>query len=371
MAGVIYLIGDEDSLIELREQPFESEDLLQGFLANHPNLIPGDQINSSEPRRWLMVSREMGIPDNEVGGDRWAVDHLFLDQDAIPTLIEVKRSTDTRLRREVVGQALDYAANAVSYWPIEKIRSRFEAQCENENRDPDDVLCEVLENGDPTDDYWEKAEANLQRGRIRIIFVADVIPEELRRVVMFLNSQMNPAEVLAIEIRLFEGEGRRTLVPRLVSNTLKTTQRNRKRWDEKSFFVELKKKKGDVGCKVCTRLLKWANEQRLRLWWGEGKTDGSCYMMVDHKEQPYYTIAMWTSGVIEIQFQYMKNSPPFDQESLRQDFRHRLNEATGADMPAGSVEKRPSISVDLLPGNEEIAGLVDSLNWAVCRIREI
>ena len=188
---------------------------------------------------------------------------------------------------------------------------------------------------------------------------------------MFLNSQMNPAEVLAIEIRLFEGEGRRTLVPRLISNTLKPAKRNRKKWDQKSFFVELKKRKGDVGCNVCTRLLQWAHEQSLRLSWGEGQNEGSCYMMVDHKEQPYWTIAMWTSGVIEIQFQHMKKSPPFDQESLRQDLRNRLNEATGTDMPVGSIEKRPSISVDLLQGDDEIAGLVDSLNWAVCRIGEI
>jgi len=40
-----------------------------------------------------------------------------LDQDAIPTIVEVKRSTDTRIRREVVGQMLGYAANAVVYCP--------------------------------------------------------------------------------------------------------------------------------------------------------------------------------------------------------------------------------------------------------------
>ena len=54
----------------------------------------------------------MGIPGDEDGGGRWSLDHLFLDQDANPTLVEVKRSTDTRIRREVVGQVLDYVANA-------------------------------------------------------------------------------------------------------------------------------------------------------------------------------------------------------------------------------------------------------------------
>jgi len=55
----------------------------------------------------------MGVPSIDGGGDRWSADHLFLDQDAIPTFVEVKRSTDTRIRREVVGQMLDYAANAI------------------------------------------------------------------------------------------------------------------------------------------------------------------------------------------------------------------------------------------------------------------
>ena len=45
-------------------------------------------------------------------GGRWLVDRLFLDQDGVPTLVEVKRSSDTRIRREVVGQLLEYAANA-------------------------------------------------------------------------------------------------------------------------------------------------------------------------------------------------------------------------------------------------------------------
>ena len=38
-----------------------------------------------------------------------------------------------------------------------------------------------------------------------MIFVADLIPPELQRVVEFLNSQMDPAEVLAVEIRQFTG----------------------------------------------------------------------------------------------------------------------------------------------------------------------
>src|SRR4051812_33234305 len=98
--------------------------------------MAGDQFDPASPRRWLLVTREMSIPSEEGGFSRWSLDHLFLDQDAIPTLVEVKRSTDTRIRREVVGQMLDYAANAVVYWPIETIRARFEVRCTARGQDP-------------------------------------------------------------------------------------------------------------------------------------------------------------------------------------------------------------------------------------------
>ncbi len=44
----------------------------------------------------------------------WAlgIDHLYVDAAGVPVLVEVKRSTDTRLSREVVAQMLDYAASA-------------------------------------------------------------------------------------------------------------------------------------------------------------------------------------------------------------------------------------------------------------------
>jgi hypothetical protein len=86
-------------------------------------------MNVEAPRRWLLVSRELAVPAEEGGGGRWAVDHLFLDQDGVPTIVEVKRCSDSRIRREVVGQMLDYAANAVVYWPVEDIRARYEATC--------------------------------------------------------------------------------------------------------------------------------------------------------------------------------------------------------------------------------------------------
>ena len=122
MPGGVYLIQQDGRLVEMSEQSPDSEDLLQGMLAQYPNLLAGDRTDGGEPRRWLLISREMPLASKEESGGRWSVDHLFLDQEAVPTIVEVKRSTDTRIRRQVVGQMLDYAANAVVYWPVERLR---------------------------------------------------------------------------------------------------------------------------------------------------------------------------------------------------------------------------------------------------------
>ena len=227
MAGGIFVIQGDGELVELSEKAYDSEDLLQGLLARYPRLLGGDDSSSHSARAWLLVEREVGVPDNAEAPDRWSVDHLFIDQDAIPTLVEVKRSTDTRIRREVVGQMLDYAANAIVYWPVETIRAKFETRCDRDKLDSIQVLSDTFGLECDPDGLWDRVKTNLQAGKIRMLFVADVIPPELRRVVEFLNTQMDPAEVLALEVRQFVGKDLRTLVPRLIGQTAEAEQKKR------------------------------------------------------------------------------------------------------------------------------------------------
>ena len=89
MAGRIYLLNGESKLIAMEESAYDSENLLQKLRADHPDRLAGEQIDAEEPRRWLLVTREMAVPGEQYGAGRWSLDHLFLDQDAVPTLVEV------------------------------------------------------------------------------------------------------------------------------------------------------------------------------------------------------------------------------------------------------------------------------------------
>ena len=215
----IFLLGGSDGqLLPMTAAHYAAEAVLQGFVADYPELLPGDQIDPDNPRRWLLVSREMGVPGEAGKGARWSLDHLLLDQDGIPTFLECKRASDTRTRREVVGQMLDYAANGTEYWSMASLRQAAAETAEKMGKSLDNEirrLCGLVEEVD-VEPFWQNVERNLREGRVRLIFVTDETPRELRRLVEFLNQKMPDVEVLAVEITLFEGKGQKALVPRVI-----------------------------------------------------------------------------------------------------------------------------------------------------------
>lgn len=221
------------------------------------------------------------------GYDRWSLDHLYLDQEGVPTLVEVKRSEDTRIRREVVGQMLDYAANAVSYWPVDRIRRYVEEAAEELDEDPGDIVMRLvegdLEGADVVESFWAQVKTNLQAGRVRLVFVADRIPVELQRIVEFLNEQMDPAEVLALEVKQFVGDGVRTLVPKVLGRTAEAIQRKRagsrsdRQWTEEAFLREIAKNNGEEAARLSKIILEWAAAEGLDIWWGKGSRNGSFF----------------------------------------------------------------------------------------------
>ena len=375
MAGRIYLLKEDSKLLAMDETAYDSERLLQTLLADYPDLLAGDQIDAEEPRRWLLVTREMSVPGEQGGAGRWSLDHLFLDQDAIPALVEVKRSSDTRIRREVIGQMLDYAANAVAYWPVEEIKAKFESRCKDDGDDPEEQLVMLLGEGQDISTFWQSVKTNLQAERVRLLFIADEIPTELRRVVEFLNSQMDPAEVLAIEVKQFVGENLKTLVPRVVGQT-ETARRKKKvdqgeprQWDESSFFSELSQRRGEQEAAVAQRLLDWAKNHSLRVWWGQGKKDGSFFPSYISSFGQHLLFSVWTYGSVELQFQHMKR-PPFAEEAKRKELAERLS-AIGVSIPAEALKRRPTFGLDVLLTPSHFDEFVGVFDWVLSEIKKI
>jgi hypothetical protein len=370
VSGIFLRQGDE--LIEMTEQPYALEDHLQELLALHPNLLAGGQINRESPRRWLLVGREVGLPSEEDGSARWSVDHLFLDQDGVPTLVEVKRSSDTRIRREVVGQILDYAAHAVTTWQTETIWTVFEHTCQVKGEAPEDVLAAFLGPDAEAEDFWERVHTNLQGAKLRLLLVADVIPSELQRVIEYLNEQMTTTEVLGVEIRQFTGGGQQGLAPRVLGQTAVAqgtkgrAGRGSRRWDKASILLELEGKTGPEAAAVARRIFQWAEDRELRIAYGRGIVDGSFQPGLDDETGYLFPFVVYTSGAVEIQFQWMARFPqePFGKEEKRRELQGRLNQIDGVTVPEDRLEKRPSFPLQVLEAPGALDRFLEIVEWA-------
>jgi hypothetical protein len=240
----IFLVGEsEDDLVPMEESAYVKEAHLQRLLVRYPDLLPGDQITPDDPRRWLLVAREMAVPGDELEErGRWSLDHLFLDQDGVPTFVECKRASDTRSRREVVAQMLDYAANGTEYWGMDRLRQAAVETAQALGKDLDEEILKLIDGEGELDveTYWQTVEDNLEAGRVRLLFVLDRAPKELRRLVEFLNEKMTDVEVLAVEIKQYLGaDGQRAVVPRALgvsARRSKETKPSRRHVDRETFL---------------------------------------------------------------------------------------------------------------------------------------
>jgi hypothetical protein len=357
MNSSVFVIDKANELIELNRADYDSEDLFQVLLADHPALLSHASGTSG---KLLLVQREVAVPEVEDGNGRWSLDHLFLDRQGVPILVEVKRATDTRLRREVVAQMLDYAANGVAYWPIDQLSSVFVVQPGNEARAKG--LMEFLDGEDP-DAFWRQVESNLKAGRVRMVFVADRIPRELRRIVEFLNEQMRPAEVLAIEVEQFTGAGGlRLLAPRVVGATeraasAKAVQPPKAPLSEEQWLNDLGMSKGETAAANARRLLDWF------------RTEGFIVGMTDSQDAMYARLLRpdgkpaWpffvrrSSGKLETSLQYLKDSPAFASEEARLDLLNRIKSLPGQTITTTKTTGWPAIPLEALNDGAVLEGI--------------
>jgi hypothetical protein len=246
----VYRVDPHDgSSVPLQRVRCRNEDReLQRLLELNPDLLPGAQIDPEVPRRWMLIKREKQVPDPSSGLARWSVDMLFVDQDARPTFVECKRHDDTRSRREVVAQMLDYAANGPFYWTKEEMRSDAAATAAARGSSLEAELSRLLEVPAPSiEEFFDRFESNLREAQVRLVFFLEEAPQQLKSLVEFLNRQMERTEVVIVEARQYEDSHGRVVVPslfgfteeaRLVKKVVTVTDAaDRRTWDVPSFLA--------------------------------------------------------------------------------------------------------------------------------------
>jgi hypothetical protein len=363
--GSIFVIDKDGNLREMQRSGFETEDIFQELLGKHPALLGKA---SGESGKLLLVTREQTVPEELGGSGRWSLDHLFIDSDAVPVLVEVKRATDTRSRREVVAQMLDYAANGIAYWPSGDLVNAFNATAAEADMDPSAVLGDFLGKNESeieaaSEAFWKQVEANLRAGRIRMLFVADKIHKELARIVEFLNEQMRPAEVLALELEHFnDGSELRTIVPRLIGATeraqsVKSVERTYlSPASEEESLDAFEKEYGSDAKTGAMRVFAWCKENGHM--YEPSKTGASMAVRVLQPDgEPCWPLFVrWTTGRVEIALYNLKKVGVYAEAATRQalveKIRRELRSAKTLNATAKAFDGSPSIAAKELVSDE-------------------
>lgn len=207
-----------------------------------------------------------------------------------------------------------------------------------------------------------------------MVFLADEIPSELKRIVEFLNEQMTPAEVLAVEIKQFAGNNLKTLVPRVIGQTAEAAgkkKRNKpgKRWDYHSFFNEIESKLDKEEVQLAKQIYEWSEKMCNWIWWGQGRDEGSFVPMYEHNKK-YQLFAVRTGGYVELYFHTYQSRPPFDKEEKRLELLNRINSLLDDEIPPEAITKYPKVPFSMLKGPGKIEEFLGVYEWFIKEIKE-
>jgi hypothetical protein len=357
--GSIFIKESNGLMRELDQVRCTSETKeVQDLLDDNLSLIPGDQIKPQDPRRWMMIKREMPIPDPNSGEDRWSLDFVAIDQSAMLTLVECKIHNDTRSRREVVGQVFEYVANAQFYWTADFLKACAEETAQRKRTTLDMMVKGLQPDEDleieSADDFFEQAISNLKEGIARLIFFLEEAPRELKSIADFLNRQMKRAEVLVVEAKQYSNGQSRIVVPclfgyteqaRLSKETVRVKPANaqgRRKWNETLFFEDAEAKKLSSQETAAMRALyEFAQSTADVIDWGTGMQRGSF--------NPKYTLicprspfTLFSDGTLQLNFGWINGSDV--STSFRDSMFQAFKDNRAFDLKPDALDKFPAVS---------------------------
>ncbi len=364
---------DADNRIE----PFEAqnhlaEDWLQVLAQEHPEILAGGQISPEGPRKWLLFSGEKTTPRDQRNA-LWSLDYLILDQNGVPTLVQVKRRSDIKTRQELVGRTLAHAATLTDCWPAQQIRSRFEEDCAAIGDCPRSAVREFLGvAGDAAessvDEFWQRVERNLRIKRLRLLFVADSIPAPLRRVVEFLNEVMYPTRVLAVEVLHFKGERVTAPAPRFICQAearRRESPAGRRAWDEAMFLSAIRTQstaRQNVSVAV-EELLAWSKLSGLELEFESASSGFRCsirlpgantLLRIETRDQ---SVSLVVTGLQE--------EPPFDSPAVRDLLNRMLEGIPGYSLKSEGTSLWPVMDLTRVVQENRLIDFVKVVDWMV------
>ncbi len=341
---------------------YAQEKDLQTLLAESPEVISMDEIRPGAGPL-LVAVREFSLPVGKI-------DILGFTARGDIAIVECKLAKNTQAKREVIGQIMDYAAHLWE-WSYEDMDQSIQKL-------GNPPLAELVRKSADDPDWNEEAfrttiSAALGQGNFILTIAVNEINEELHKIIRYINSAGTPAfSFAALEMRRYHKANIEMLVPHVFGQVPIKGDKPKsdyRKWDAESFFEELSAKSPETVA-TARKILSWAGQHVTRVWWGEGSRDGSFVPILVHGGRKHRLFAVWSSGTVELYFQWYLRKPPFEDDRTRLEIINRLNQIAGVRLDAADIARRPSIRLAQLSTPESIEKFLAVFEWMIEEIKK-
>jgi hypothetical protein len=307
-------------------------------------------------------------------------DGLFIDKYGIFTILEVKRAADSRTRREVLVQLLDYgsAFNRMT-WP--ELASEL-VRISNEDTiiNPDKILAEkwfkaLYGTKNPkeylVDEFSNKIATNLEKGYIRLIDATEVIDQTLVDLAHYVthdnqNFSLGLCELSLEEIKdtdkLYINPHLKFSTNRFPTNAYNFSPRfkrkGKREWDKETFIEELRNKEGGELDESAKKIMDWVEKhESFTLSWGKGASVGSFSIYIKAHPEINSLFSITTSGKIEMGY----SNKPISEE-LRQELYTRLKKID-PNISDKIVKTWGNMSLEALVDERKLSDFLATFEW--------
>lgn len=128
------------------------------------------------------------------------------------------------------------------------------------------------------------------------------------------------------------------------------------------FMTQLNQNQNSAVARATTDLLDHWVQQGGTLAFGAAE-ETSCFLLAPYDARSIWPFAIYPSGKCEVVFQHLKSREPFDDVETREQFRLRLNEASGVDLAEGKIGLRPGFNLRVLVDPSSLERVQAALDW--------
>jgi len=361
------LIQDTSGVRPLQEG-YASEEELQTFLRQHPDLLPREEIDLI-PLPLMCIGWEVRLASG-------AEDILYLDAAGLLTVVETKLRRNPESRREVVGQILEYAAHMAD-WNFEDVEHQAESFFATDacpsmfHRLTLSAALDVLSGGNANavpsyEEFRKSVQENIDNGRFRLLIAIDEPPPALLKTVEFVNRFSQHFEMYLVQLKRFAdtGQNQNIFVPALFGK-VGVTQPERHQWDEERFFKHVRDNNDQASLNYIQRVF-----DAFKLWtdeplYGSGTTLGSFNLIAHLSDGRRANFAQITTrGDLYVNFGNLHSRGSLGQEVIGHLYSD-LTSIPGVRFPEDVNNRYPPIPKPVLRDPHKLEQILDALKSAL------